>query len=339
MREFKTAFVTGATGLLGNNLVRLLVEQGKTVKVVARNLDKAHQQFSHLPVEIIEGDMADVKPFAHALRGCDVLFHTAAFFRDNYKGGKHWDELCKTNIEGTKNLFSAAYAEGVRRAVHVSSIAVLAAPKDALHPIVDETMNRSLVGADDYFRSKILAEEVIRDFVKVNSDMHVTFVLPVWIFGTGDLGPTQAGQLIDDYLAGKVAMLAPGTFSVVDARDVSEAMIRATEVGRHGERYLAAGKNMDMRELCATLAQVTGIPAPKRAVPYPLLYAFAGANELYRAVTGKQVMLSLNAVRILKQEAGKTCFSQKKLNEELGVFFRPVQETVADIVHERRAGF
>src|SRR5262245_49184142 len=133
------AFVTGATGLLGNNLVRLLVGKGVKVRALARSLEKARKQFGSLPVEIVQGDLSNVSGFAPALAGVDVVFHTAAFFRDNYKGGTHWDELHRINVVGTANLLNAAYAAGVRRFVHTSSIAVLHGPEGFT---INETMLR-----------------------------------------------------------------------------------------------------------------------------------------------------------------------------------------------------
>lgn len=89
-----TVFVTGATGLLGNNLVRLLLERGLVVRALARSQAKARAQFGEIPgLTIIEGDMQDVAGFAPALTGCDVVFHTAAYFRESYGGGKHWAML------------------------------------------------------------------------------------------------------------------------------------------------------------------------------------------------------------------------------------------------------
>jgi dihydroflavonol-4-reductase len=84
-----SALVTGATGLLGNNLVRLLVSRGVHVKALARSREKAEKQLAGLPIEIVVGEMTNVSGFASELKGLDVIFHTAAYFRDNYKGGKH----------------------------------------------------------------------------------------------------------------------------------------------------------------------------------------------------------------------------------------------------------
>src|SRR5271154_25892 len=113
MAPFTTAFVTGATGLLGNNLVRALVERGHRVKALVRSRAKAKELLGGLDVEIVEGDMKDISSFQEALRGVDVLFHTAAFFRDSYKGGRHWDELFRVNVTGTEALLEAAYGMGV----------------------------------------------------------------------------------------------------------------------------------------------------------------------------------------------------------------------------------
>jgi dihydroflavonol-4-reductase len=87
--QIQTAFVTGATGLLGNNLVRLLLSRGVRVKALARSREKAEKQFAELPVEVVIGDMTNVTGFAAQLQGVDVLFHTAAYFRDGFKGGRH----------------------------------------------------------------------------------------------------------------------------------------------------------------------------------------------------------------------------------------------------------
>ena len=183
----KTAFVTGATGLLGNNLVRLLLEKGYRVRALARSRAKAGRQFGDLPgLDIVIGDMADVSGFAGALRGCDVLFHTAAYFRDSYKGGKHWDKLKKINVDGTRELLALAHECGIRRIVHTSSIAVLRGEAGRL---TDETMTRKPDQADDYYRSKILADEEVFRHLERHPDSHVCMILPGWMHGPGDLGP------------------------------------------------------------------------------------------------------------------------------------------------------
>lgn len=283
---FATAFVTGSTGLLGNNLVRLLSARGVKVKALARSREKAERQLAGVPgVEIVVGDMTDVAGFAAHLRGADVLFHTAAHFRDSYKGGNHKELLQRTNVEGTRDLLGAAHGAGVRRMVHTSSIAVLDGPRGAL---IDETMTRKLPERDDYYRSKVLSDEEVFAFLRSHPDFLATLVLPGWMHGPGDVGPTSAGQTVMDFMRGRLPGVLPGTFSFVDARDVALAEIAAAEKGRRGERYLAAGRHMSIAELFDRLEAVSGVKAPTRKVPAALLYAIAAVSEVGARITGKR---------------------------------------------------
>ncbi|MFY0576724.1 NAD-dependent epimerase/dehydratase family protein [Cystobacter fuscus] len=231
----KTAFVTGSTGLLGNNLVRLLVSRG-----VSEGIDpfarKARKLLAGVPVEFVEGDLEDVESFAPAMRHADVLFHTAAYFRDSYKGGSHAAGLMRINVEGTRALLEAAYRQGVRRVVHTSSIAVLA-PRQG-HPRTDETMRRDAEHEPDaYYRSKILADREVDAALERHPDLHASLVLPGFMNGPGDAGPTTAGQLVLDFLHGRLPGVINTRFAYVDARDVAATLVAAAEKGPRGERY------------------------------------------------------------------------------------------------------
>ena len=323
-----TVFVTGSTGLLGNNLVRLLAERGHRVKALTRSREKAETQLRGIAnVEIIVGDMTDVAGFAAALRGCELLFHTAAHFRDSYKGGDHWPMLHKINVEGTRNLLKAAHAAGIRRMVHTSSIAVLDGPRGAT---IDETMTRKLPERDPYYRSKVMSDNEVFSFLNANPDFDATLVLPGWMHGPGDVGPTQAGQAVMDFVSGKLPGVIPGTVSLVDARDVALAQIAASETGRRGERYLAAGWHMNFAEFYRHLEVVSGVKAPTRTIPAALLYVIAGLSELGARTMGKPALLSWATVRVMMQERERSRFSRAKTEAELCITFRPVAETLAD---------
>jgi nucleoside-diphosphate-sugar epimerase len=329
MPTFTNAFVTGATGLLGNNVVRALAEREHPVKALVRSQAKARDQFAGLDVEIVEGDMNDVSSFKDALRGVDVLFHTAAFFRDSYKGGRHWDELYRVNVTGTEALLKAAHAAGIRRMVHTSSGGVLDGPPGAL---IDETMARAESDANDYFRSKILCDRAIHAFLKQHPDFHAMFVLPGFMFGPGDMGPTASGQLVLDFARRKLPGLVPGSFAVVDARDVATFSISAAERGRSGESYLCAGRHTTMFEVAAGLERATGVKAPRFRIPLPLLFVIAAGYEAYARLTGRHVLISLASVRLLARENERSRMNHDKSQREIGVSFRPFDETLADTI-------
>jgi dihydroflavonol-4-reductase len=331
----KTVFVTGSTGLLGNNLVRALVARGVKVKALARSVRKAEQQFAGIEgVAIVQGDMTAVGDFASHLEGCEVLFHAAAYFRDSYTGGDHAAALRAVNIDGSRTLIQAAYDAGVRRMVHTSSIALLDGPRGAL---LDENCLRDRAQADDYYRSKIDTDAVVLDFLADHPEMDASLIMPGWMHGPGDIGPTSAGQVTLDYLHGRLPGVPPGTVSLVDARDVAAVAIAAAEKGRRGERYLAAGRHMTMAEVLGCYERVTGIAAPQRCIPTAALRAVAAIGEVRARITKQPVLLSMATVRLMLREADRTHFSSNKSETELGLIFRPVDETLADEVAWYRA--
>jgi len=328
------AFVTGATGLLGNNLVRELLDQGFRVRALVRSRDKAERQFAGLAVEIVTGDMLAVEGFAPALAGVDVVFHTAAYFRDSYTGGRHWPKLHAANVLGTRALLQHAHAAGVRRFVHASSIAVLRGERGQ---IVDETMLRDERDADDYYRSKILSDHEVLAFLDHHPEFWAAMVLPGWMHGPGDMGPTSAGQTVLDVAHGRLPGVPPGSVCVVDARDVAQAMIAAHRQGRRGERYLAAGRHVTTAELLPLIGQALGVQVPTRRIPLALLYAIAAISEAKARLTGRPVLFSWAMARALSTENERSRFSAAKSKAELGLQFRPMEATLRDEVAWFRA--
>ncbi|WP_257446683.1 SDR family oxidoreductase [Archangium lipolyticum] len=327
----KTAFVTGSTGLLGNNLVRLLASRGVKVKALVRSPERAWKLLAGVPVELVKGDLADVESFASAMRGADVLFHTAAYFRDSYKGGSHEAGLMRINVEGTRALLEAAYGQGVRRVVHTSSIAVLA-PRQG-HRLTNETMGRDAEQEPDaYYRSKILADREVDTALERHPDLHASLVLPGFMNGPGDAGPTTAGQLVLDFLHGRLPGVINTRFSYVDARDVATALVVAAEKGQRGERYLAAGRDLHVGEALEVLSSVTGLPAPERQVPDALLGTLALMNEAWARLTGRPVLVSWQGFRTLRRERTNMAFDSSKAERTLGLRFRPLEETFTDAV-------
>ena len=323
-------YVTGATGLLGNNLIRTLLAQGHQVRGLVRDKNKAEELFPAPPPALtwVVGDMLQVEEVASSLEGVDCVVHTAAYFRDSYKGGQHYQRMLDVNVDGTAALLEAAYAHGVRRFVHVSSIAtVKSEPGEPAHA----DMRRAFDGEhDDYFRSKILSDQVVEDFADAHPDFVASFVLPGFMVGPGDLGPTSAGQLVLDFARKKLPGVMNGGFSFVDARDVAGACAALCTSSRPGERYLVAGHYHSMSSAYSHLSPITAVKAPTLAIPDFIVVVYALFSELYARITKKPVLLSWAGVQSMRRERPHGQFDSSKAERDLGVTFRPLTETFRD---------
>lgn len=319
------AFVTGSTGLLGSNLVNALVTAGHEVKALARSHDKAEKLLPHSQVEIVVGDMENISAFAPHLAGSDVLFHTAAYVREAFGPGNHWPKLEKINVQGTLELLTQAERYGVTMAIHTSSTSVLSlGPKGT--PVDESVPPDEYSRNDPYARSKLLAEEAIADFLKTHH-LPVILILPSALFGPQDVGPSATGQAIIQILERKLPIIPPGGVGMVDARDVATAMIKAAERGRSGERYIISKEYITLEDLAQTVSKVCGIPIPTRRIPYTALNLLAHAAELTSRMTGKQPAISVNALKAMNRRHE---VSAAKAIRELGVTFRPFEETIRD---------
>lgn len=322
----KTAFVTGATGLLGSNLCQLLVSQGWQVKGLVRSIDKAKRFLGSSGVEFVQGDIGNVSAFAEALKGVDVVFHTAAFFREYYQPGDHWQKMKYLNVDATMELLRSAEAQGVARAVFTSSSGVI-----QTHPqqAATETAPYSKFAEKNlYFKTKVLAEREIYRFLNT-SPMDVVIILPGWMMGPGDAAPTSAGQLVLDLLAGKLPGIIDGGASLSDARDVAAAMITAAERGRRGERYIVAGPLKTMKDIALELEVISGVKAPRMELPAWIALSISWLLETWAGLTGGVNPMPLSGIQTLLEKA---TLSSAKAEQELGVTFRSYRETMKDTV-------
>jgi dihydroflavonol-4-reductase len=324
------AFVTGSTGLLGNNLVRLLLAQGHAVKALARSHSKAQQLLGDTGAEVVVGDMDAVDRFSNTLEGCDVLFHGAAFFREYFQPGDHWATLKRINVDAVIEILTAAERHGVRRAVFVGSSGTVGhAPGGALS---DESTPPPAPGesnsANLYFRSKVLAEEAIREWLP-GRRLEVVTILPGWMYGPFDAAPTSSGQIVQDFLDRKLPGIIPGGGSVVDARDVAQAMVAAATRGRSGERYIVGGHPHTLEEIMACLEQVSGVQGPRRRIPYAAAVTVAWIAETNARLRKQPTLMTVSGIRTLQHIHQ---LDSTKAMQELGVSFRPLAETLADQV-------
>jgi len=322
------AFITGGTGLLGSNLVRRLLKVGWQVKALVRSPDKAKRVLGDTSATLVEGDMLNVAGFAAELSGCDVLFHTAAYFREYYGPGDHWKKLEAINIKGTTDLLEAAEKAGIHKAIYVSSAGVLGASPNGM-PGDESTPPDAHVYENLYLKSKVLAEESVAEFLRTHH-MPVVLILPTWMYGPGDSAPTHSGRIIQDYLNGQVPVVTGGGSMVVDARDVAQAMISAVEHGRSGERYIVGGDYYSMERILGTLEKVSGARALKPQIPHH-------HTSLSDALVGVLVALLRNTkTRVNPADSTtldyQTSVRSDKAKAELKISFLSLEQTLGDEV-------
>jgi dihydroflavonol-4-reductase len=322
----KTAFVTGATGLLGSNLCGSLVAQGWQVKGLVRSIEKAQRFLGDSGIELVQGDMENVPAFAPTLEGVDVVFHTAAFFREYYQPGEHWKKMKRINVDATMELLRSAEQHGVKRAIFTSSSGVIQGHK---HQVANEAAPYSEFAEKNlYFKTKVLAEQEIYRFLET-SKMDVVMILPGWMMGPGDAAPTSGGQLVLDLLAGKLPGLIDGGSCLADVRDVAAAMVSAVDRGGRGERYIVTGPMATMHDIALGIGATANVKVPSLKMPGWIALLLARLMETWAGLTGGKNPMPVSGIQTLLE---KHNLSATKAKQELGATFRPLQETLRDTV-------
>lgn len=314
------ALVTGATGFVGAAVARALVKEGWEVRALVR-AGSDRRNLQGLAVGLVSGELADRGSLARALLDCDALFHVAADYR---LGVLQSERLYLTNVEGTRNILSAAGTAGVKRIVYTSSVATIGIPADG-SPGNESTP----VGLADmighYKRSKFLAEQVAREFAA--DGLPVVVVNPSAPVGPGDVRPTPTGALVLDAAAGRTPVYVDTGLNMVHVDDVAAGHLLAYHRGRLGERYILGGEDLTLREILATIAQLVGRPPPRWRVSRAALMPVAYVCDALSRISRRPLRLNVESLRM----AGKRMyFSSDKAARELGYQSRPVVQAFAD---------
>ena len=316
------ALVTGATGFVGAAVARRLLGNHWQVRVLARR-GSDRRNLQGLDVEVIDGDLTDVESLKHAVRGCEGLFHVAADYR---LGARDPAQLYRTNVDGTRNVLSAAHRSGVQRIVYTSSVATIGIPADGT-PGDEGTANslENMIG--HYKRSKYLAEEVAREAAR--EGISVVIVSPSTPVGPGDLKPTPTGQLVLDAAAGKMPAYVDTGLNIVHVDDVAAGHLLAYERGKVGERYILGGEDMTLRSILGQIATLVGRKPPRVRLPYGVVLPIAYAAEGFARISGRSGRITLEGVRMSRK---RMFFSSAKAARELGYTARPPVHAFEDAI-------
>jgi dihydroflavonol-4-reductase len=309
--------VTGATGFMGSSIVRELMKDGEGVKVLVRKTSDT-RNIDGLDVERAYGDIRDGDSMRNALKGCDTLYYTAAFFA-------HWTPDAKlpyeVNVEGTKTSMKAALDSGVQKVVYTSTNNALGA--HGRIPVNESAEFNHWKTGDHYSMSKYLAEVEAKKFVPMG--LPIVIVNPTLVIGVRDIKPTPSGQMIIDVATGNMPGYIEGGTNIIDVEDVARGHILAAKKGRVGERYLFGNENLTVTEYFRMIARIAGVKPPRIKIPYHVAVAMGYVFELGAAITGKPPVVTASEVRIGKLQEWYDC---SKAVKELGLPQTPVKTAI-----------
>ncbi|OQW71265.1 MAG: epimerase [Proteobacteria bacterium ST_bin13] len=319
--------VTGGSGYIGGFVIRQLVAEGWTVNTTIRSLAREAEVRKVLAVpadklNFFAADLLSDAGWAEAVAGCSHVVHVASPLPNG--AVKHEDDLIVPAREGALRALRFAKAAGVKRVVMTSSVAAIAYGHGKKIGTYTEAMWTDVNGPQvhAYAKSKTIAERAARDWIAAEGGaMEYVSVNPAAVLGpvlSADF--SSSVQIITRLLSGSLPGLPNFGFGVVDVRDVADLHVRAlTAEGIDGERFIASGPFMMMKDVAAVLRDRLGNEArkvPTRGLPDFLLQLSALFDPTIRMVTGE-----LGKQRITPSDHAR---------DVLGWVPRPAADTIAD---------
>jgi dihydroflavonol-4-reductase len=306
-----TVLVTGATGFIGAHVTRALVARGDDVRVAVR-ASSNRDTLAGLPVHQVTADVTDRRAMRRALRGVERLFHVAGTTSLRMPA----DDVFRLNAFGTRVVLEAALAEGVQRAVHVSSVAAIGPARP--NGVADESQVRVAPLGIPYADSKLAGEmEALRVAAR---GLDVVIACPAHVLGRGDTRHSSTG-IVRRFLLGRIPAYVDGAINVVDVEDVAAGLLLCDERGRTGERYILGNRNYTWQRFFAELTRLSGVEGPP--VRLPLQVAIA-VTEAAQRLPGPAPLTPIE----VRAAGNWWTYRSTRARRELGWTTRPHEDTV-----------
>jgi len=256
----KKIFITGATGFLGSNLARRLAESGNDITILVRK-GSDHPYLKNLPIKRAEGDVTDLESLKAGIKNMDLVFHCAGVvsYRKSDESLMH-----RVNVIGTNNVCRVSLEAGVKRLLYVSSTAAVGIPENPANPAGEDYPFDKKWNKIPYMRTKRIAEE--KAFSFVDKGLDVVAANPSTFFGAGDIKAAN-GELFRQIASGRLASAPPGGNGVITIEDCVDGIIKATERGKTGERYILNAENLTFLEIFNLIAESLKKPGISRVMP------------------------------------------------------------------------
>ena len=278
------ALVTGANGFVGTNLVRCLLQHGHRVRAFVRETSD-RRSLEGLDVDTVFGDILDVHTLIQAARGCDLIFHTAAF----YSYAQPHDVLMTTARDGTTHVLEAAKERKIRRVVLTSSSVVFGSTTDPV--CIDENQRAPEPEPSPYADSKI--EQETTAFEKAEElGIDVVAACPTVCAGGHDFGLSESNAIILNYLEDPFRATWPGGCNIVSVKDVALGHLLIAENGAPGHRYLIGSENLEWSEVHGIISQICGLAGPLTTAGHTASFLAGAYHEAVSFFSGKRPIVN-----------------------------------------------
>lgn len=314
----KHAFVTGGTGFIGINLVRLLVEKGWQATVLHRS-NSDLSRLKDLPIHFREGSVTDIDSLRTAIpEETEVVFHLAG---DTNMWSKLNDRQTAVNVGGTENMVSVAAEKNVSVFIHTSSVSAWG---EMSGTITEESPQKGGDSWVNYEKTKWLSER--KALEGIQKGMKVVILNPASVIGPYD--SNNWGRLFFGLRDGKLPGIPGGSTSIAHVRQVVEAHLAAVERGRSGERYILGGENSNFVEFVKAIAAASGVSKIPFVIPDFAFKAYGYLSAAIASVRDKEPDITPELARIMTRK--NVSFSSEKAKAELDYSIPPMQKSVND---------
>ena len=310
--------VTGASGLVGGNLVRALLAQGRPVRALVH---RDHRALDGLDVETIPANLTNPSSLQQAFRGAEVVYHLASSISISTE---NWEELERVNVSGTRNVIEACLQNNVRRLLYFGSVhAYDHAPFD--QPMDEDRLLLTGDHIHPYERSKALAEMETRR--SLDRGLDSVILIPTAIAGPFDFRPSYLGQALQLLARGRIPALVRGGYDWVDVRDVVDGAIKAEQLAPRGGRYILSGHWHSVHEVARFVSDITGKPPPRFIISIWLAQLAQPIMAKLAQINGAQPIYTRPMLSTMKSNHN---ISHARASCDLGYSPRPFQQTIAD---------
>lgn len=317
-------FVTGATGLLGSFICRELLNKGHKIRAVKRESSQLTLiEDIEKQIEWVHGDMNDTTFLLDALEGVEGVVHGAAIISFDKRDE---DRMYKTNVKGTADLVNACLKKGVRKFLHISSVAALG--RKPGQQFIDEKDKWEGTEYDSiYARSKYLQElEVWRGG---QEGLEVKIINPSIVLGPGLWG--SGSTSVFKYAYDSKTFHPEGTVNYVDVRDVAEIAVKLLDSDITGERFVVNAGTSEYSTFFAEIAKRFDKKPPSRPVPYWLLKLAVKLEFLRSRIVGTSALITSDTAKLSRM---KYSFRNDKVKKILQFEFKPLGQTLDWCVKE-----